>query len=1160
MARNARRRSRARKAPAQSEDAGARSLSVDVSVFVVRPEDLCVLSLRFINLRSDDGVNLRKVREGEPSFVVIELPPQHIAERAIFKAQSVPPLPVPHVIAGPSQIVYEHRGGVLPYFLELLLRDLSHGTLSVPANARPPTLHAAPVFSEPPPFSEGFTTLLIRDSRARTERAVDAELGGGELRNVVDSRPTTPLAAPAPHETAIELPTRLILAPHVGSAFAHVRRPYRPEGARRVELWSTRLGTRVFDEAGWHVDERGGGGNRVRAVWTPDLTGAPPPPFEILPKAEHRKAIVEQTALFQNPARPGYEPVAIEVNRLALTALGASFDAHVRFPDIDPANPFPVEEWSHIATMGRDEYVRVVSRGFLSCGHQATIIEIAERRLSPAGAVDAPVAMLVQRRMLVVRQPYLDYTGEPGGGAGPFYKERFKRRFPFKSIRITTTTTPDLSNAPPEGRGFWPEVGGKPLLFTCVALDVEGNVLRFDAPFAYFPAGAENEHDVLDEEGAPRSTAALRSQRFAVAQAKRPGDTVVDTTAIRFGVLWDREHLSNGARFVPVVARVTASIPALRQCAGLNEAREFRFPDPYLWVGFDAATNPQELFLQLVDEPPLDLDFSRQSDRSGGFVTPNLQIRGVSRISGPYAGTVTSATGELPATADIDPKEYFAGVLGREAKLFGVINLADLIVKGPLYEAAPSFAADAFDELQSFLMALARLEVAFVALQTALQAASGGTDVGRVADAMNQLSASAERVYADLEQGAAGLQQLAQGDLDMFVTASGALARALELDRATPGSLGLSRQAAEDMNASLRDVARFAGDTRAFIGRLQGATQAVENAKGLTTRIDWRPKIQKVAIFDPKRADGLLLRAEIRAKQVGDKRAGVDLLACLEDFTLDLFGSPSIIRIPFKRLQFSMEAGKKPDVDCVLGDMEFLGALAFLQALQKLIPSGGFSDPPFIEVDTSSIRAGFTLAFPNIGLGIFSLENIALSAELQIPFLGRSPSFAFAFCSRDNPFRLTVSLLGGGGFFGLTVGMGGLEMLECALEFGACVAINLGVASGSVSLVAGIYLRMIGDGTNLSGYVRIRGQVEVLGIVSISIEVRLELGYETWPKKRAYGRAEIILEVSIAFFSISVSASCEKSFYPDNSDPTFAELMAPEGDYVPWRTYCLAFA
>ena len=149
--------------------------------------------------------------------------------------------------------------------------------------------------------------------------------------------------------------------------------------------------------------------------------------------------------------------------------------------------------------------------------------------------------------------------------------------------------------------------------------------------------------------------------------------------------------------------------------------------------------------------------------------------------------------------------------------------------------------------------------------------------------------------------------------------------------------------------------------------------------------------------------------------------------------------------------------------------IQFLGDLSFLNALQKFIPSEGFQDPPSLDVSADGITAGYTLPLPSIGVGVFSLENIALSAALTLPFFAPNPiRFRFAFCSREHPFLISVSLLGGGGFFGITVGPDGVEILEASIEVGANVSIDIVVASGNVHIMAGVYLKYVVSSPSLN--------------------------------------------------------------------------------------------
>src|SRR5207247_4218399 len=126
--------------------------------------------------------------------------------------------------------------------------------------------------------------------------------------------------------------------------------------------------------------------------------------------------------------------------------------------------------------------------------------------------------------------------------------------------------------------------------------------------------------------------------------------------------------------------------------------------------------------------------------------------------------------------------------------------------------------------------------------------------------------------------------------------------------------------------------------------------------------------------------------------------------------------------------------------------------------------------------------------------------------------VGKPLAFRFAFCERQEPFSLTVSAIGGGGFFAITIDPSGVQELEAALEFGACIALNLGVASGSVHVMGGIYFAVKVQKAELTGYLRIGGEVDVLGLISASIELSLSLEWELASGKVG-GRATLTIQI-----------------------------------------------
>ena len=265
-----------------------------------------------------------------------------------------------------------------------------------------------------------------------------------------------------------------------------------------------------------------------------------------------------------------------------------------------------------------------------------------------------------------------------------------------------------------------------------------------------------------------------------------------------------------------------------------------------------------------------------------------------------------------------------------------------------------------------------------------------------------------------------------------------------------------------------------------------------------------------------------------------------------------------VARLSFGTLRFVTLPGRKPDVTAEGVSLDFIGALEFVNTLRDLLPDNGFSDPPAITVDEQGIRAGFSLAIPTIGVGVFSLQNLALSASLSVPFIGKAAGLRFALSERHHPFLVTVTMFGGGGFFALGVSANGVEEIEASIEFGGNISLNLGVASGGVYVMAGVYFGMTQQVTELTGYLRMGGHLSVLGLISISLEFYLAFTYRAkgGGHSEIWGQASLSVSVKIAFFSTSVKLSVERRFAGASGDPSLDQVM----DEDDWQQYCLAYA
>ena len=1005
--------------------------------------------------------------------------------------------------------------------------------------------------------------------------------------------------APRSDETALEAPYRLVLSPSALGGFTHADAPVEASSGR-VELWHSRLGVRVERDgaAGGGapivtVDEVHAQQRVVRAVWARDLEAEEPPtkhedvPFRMPLDGRDRTVLVTQTS---DPA--SLTPlIPVDAHKLYVSSLGAYLNLSGYWPQDDQTGVTPeILSWDHIAPMGRDQFVKVVYPGYLfPFGHTAALVKQTTRQVGGA----PPVAGLRTEFFLVVTSPVNSYDGDD---------------MPFKQIRVRPLVSPGIldpnepgsaSEVPRKGQKgygqllFWPKLtNGQDLDFVLECLDNDGRTSRLTTPLLFVgqtigdrdlegtppprpPRKNESrlvvtfpeKSDVVDAWNA-RPPIPAQGQSIAFATSAVPGQTSMQTATLTFsGTPADPPRLSS----IPGMVRAAVVVPAIEQLGppGAATATDVIYPETFLTHGFGSGNSVLEQFLQV--EGRVEVDFTTGSDRGGGFLAPNLGVHALTRKQ----GAVGKVAGYTPA--GFDPAQAFD--LDLLPKLFGIFSLTDLLGKNL---PVPSFVGTALDDITALLADLAALEAAADEAVKRLSADAGTAatqglrdaaqaalttltpQVGLLAPAMTAFTAALDALQdlAEAADPATVPAKLGEAPKD--------LREAVEKIQTALGGVTLptaARAAVERPLATLLPLLRDAEELVRGVAAIVSGVRDLSKA-GLDSRASytWSTPLTN---FPAGPADNALFVAE----QVGKDRStlsmavtagpsGADVTAEITDFALNLFPGAPLVRLVFDRLAFSAAAGKKADVDVVFEGVEFQGVLGFVNTLKDLVPFDGFSDPPYLDVDTAGLKAGFDLALPSVAVGVFALENISLHAGLNIPFLGEALTVGFAFCTREKPFRLTVLMIGGGGFVGITLSPKGLVVLEMSLEAGACLSINLGVASGSVSVMVGVYLRLEGEAGSLTGYFRIRGEVDVLGLISASITLELSLTYH-FASGKLIGRASVEVEVEVFLVSFSVSVSCERKLAGSNGDPTYAQVLSLDsatGTAPEWDAYCAAFA
>ncbi len=991
---------------------------------------------------------------------------------------------------------------------------------------------------------------------------------------------------PTASETAIEAPYRLVISPGSEARWVHVNEPSAAAAPpRHVELWHTRLGNaRLAADGTISGDERNSGRRIVRAIWARDRDTmakddwqnptSPNPvhgnddPFRMSLDPADRHMLVRQSSETLVGDRGSIDPVPVAAHSLWLSGLGAWLDLHGAWTT-KPYSESAIRSilaWDHVAPLGRDQYVRVVYPGYLyPWGHQAALVKVTERKMKDA----APsVAGLYQRKFLVIGERRRTYPD--------------RHDLPFIEVGIRPLVTPVIdepSGTPGDSQDdfFWPKVDRQPFPFIIDGLDHAGQPVRVPQMPLLWVAERFQNFAVVDRayDADPKRKVATYGQRVAFAPAAKGGDTVVPAATLAF------QGKAELGTSTPRMTSAEVVIPAVQQLSPTGPV-PIAYHPAYKAHGFTGAANSGELWARVLvqgeqqpehaTDPVVPLPVLRfgdgapsGSDKSGGFLTPNVPIRGLSRLT----GTVGDAAGM--ATQSFDPKAYFKD---SSPKLFGLIDLGDVTVT-----------------VDSDLPRIPKIISEMVGRVEALV-----EDIGRAAESLADAIAEANRMVAQAADKTADLQAAAQAAVDAAADAKGPfddlskqlpklLARIQNNGKSDPNVQPLFDQfkiQVQDTVAKLDVVADhlppyMANVVRAMANGLRtvvlGTVDLVVDMERYVTglaesgalarvRFEWKPRLASwpnahAPLLEVKE-DSLVFAIE--AKTGFDGKSSAEATAEMHDFALHLFPDAELLALKFDRFMFKAGTFGKPEVDIVLHDIQFKGVLSFVEDIKDLIPLDGFSDPPNLAVTAEGMTAGFTLALPNVALGAFSITNLSLGADVLVPFLGKAVSIGFNFCTRERPFTIAVVFLGGGGWVGIRASASGLEVLEVGLEAGACIAVDFGVASGSVSAMLGVYIRLESHKGSIAGYFRLRGEVDVLGLVSAAIELYMELLYQP-PTGKLIGQASITVNVSVIGISKSVHISAQRVFAGSRGDPSFLEVMgAGSGTSRAWTTYCLAFS
>ena len=763
---------------------------------------------------------------------------------------------------------------------------------------------------------------------------------------------------------------------------------------------------------------------------------------------------------------------------LALTSLGGSLDASGRWPSYS---------WDHRAVLGRDQEVRTAIEGVLfPFGHRAVLEQVTQRSATEATAV------LRKSRQLIILEPirrHVDATQRP----------ELINAFPFDGVEIMTRRFVDLDD--PDWQSVDREAlsvaEGEATLTQIRALLKPLEMAVYGGDMGY------NGGQVVEDLALGGNADAVEYIGLIATQiAEQKTIDMLNTFGPGSERVW--------TYFKPVISEAPIRFPL--RCFG--ESPDVDFDMPLLFVAdLDLKGDLRKPFKSLDDRTVLARLQQAMSDSKDGVVP----LPGVPINLAPEPAHVTAARAALNGpTASVQFQEVRRINIVGNALAGGFLPTLGL----PHLPNAPTLPDDpnawAADIGMASLRSLLNIDPAVRIHYAADYASSRLSEIpfgiiGQLAGV--DTDGAVESLKLDFAKAKDRVGGLAAPNM----VADG-------ISR-TSGLINTAAQAVIDADHHLDPKTLFA----------EGASLLGFDLRDLVTDIDLPPQITNLMIpgspptiqmnwngiaLKPMPDDDPIFKPDPGSTldiTVLSSAARNETTCMIGGFALVMPPGEPLIQVNFASLKYHQLLGQAPELSVGTLTATLVGKLSLLQTLQDQVSLG--DKLPKVNVTATQADATFLLAVPDVQAFSFVLSNLMFSAGLTVPFSPDPVALALGFATRDRPFTLTVLMFGGGGYVDLELTYQGLRRLEISLQFGAAIALNFGIAKAEVHAFGGIRYALLPDqSVSLTGFIHLGGSVALLGLVSVAVELQVDLDYDL-TNNVLVGEAKLVIEVDLTLYS-----------------------------------------
>ena len=299
----------------------------------------------------------------------------------------------------------------------------------------------------------------------------------------------------------------------------------------------------------------------------------------------------------------------------------------------------------------------------------------------------------------------------------------------------------------------------------------------------------------------------------------------------------------------------------------------------------------------------------------------------------------------------------------------------------------------------------------------------------------------------------------------------------------------------------------------------------------------------------------------------------------IADFNFNMpSGAAWFLSLRVGALRYQHTSGAPPKLSFDRLSLGFDRELKFFENLaikfSGLLGASGLTVRP----QPNEIAISYTLGLTDVPIGAaFILQNVSAHLNVAVPYSKGDLTLLLAFGSRDRPFAVAVSLLGGGGY--IEVGLHGdkVTSFEASFDFGGLAAVDLGIVVAEVHALGGIRFSLQNGDVAFSAFVLLGGSVELLHVVSVDVNLRIDLTLCLDDQNRPdlAGEASMSIEIGVPLIPggsgkvtldtgvwhlrqldllgvLSMAAALEPDAEP-------SAVLRPEFPAEPWLEYCNAF-